>query len=211
MRGEHPWLAIPAADYEGHMAEVGQLGPLREIFALVYGELRPRRLAVLGCGPGNGLEAVDPAITGRLVAVDLNPEYLALARQRHARLAAIADWRCGPIEGCDLGSGELDLVHAALLLEHLEPAPLLARIARWLAPGGVFSVVLQLPGADAPVSPTGFSSLGALEPLMRLFPPERLEVDAGQAGLALRSSRRLPLPRGKGFWVGTFGRLQGDG
>jgi SAM-dependent methyltransferase len=90
---DNPWLTIPAADYEGHMgpAGVGQLAPLQDIFARVYRELRPARVAVLGCGTGNGLDAIDPAVTERLVGVDLNPEYIALARRRHARLAKLAE------------------------------------------------------------------------------------------------------------------------
>ena len=69
----NPWLEIPAADYEGHMGTAGastQLGPLRTILADVYAQVRPARVAVLGCGTGNGLDVVDPARTRRLVGVD---------------------------------------------------------------------------------------------------------------------------------------------
>src|SRR5438046_1827051 len=72
----NPGLTIPAADYEGHMGEAGvdEAGPLRAIFEDVYRTVRPRRAAVLGCGPGGGLDVIDPACTDRLVGVDLNPE-----------------------------------------------------------------------------------------------------------------------------------------
>lgn len=204
----NPWLEIPAADYEGHMGETGvdQLGPLREILARVYQEVRPRRVAVLGCGPGGGLEIVDPACTERLVGVDLNPDYLALARERHSRLEAIAEWKCVPVQQCDLPAATFDLIHAALMFEYVDPAEVLPAVARWLAPQGVLSVVLQLPGGDAPISDTGFSRLGLLSGLMQLVPPDRLCALAARVGLILRSSAEVPLARGKRFWTGTFAR-----
>lgn len=201
MAAPNPWLSIPAADYEGHMAAVDQREPLRAALDRVYAAVRPGRLAVLGCGPGDGLEIVDPAITERFTGVDLNPEYLALARQRHPHLT---DWRCAPVEGCELPAASFDLIHAALLFEYVDAAKVVPRIAGWLAPGGVLSVVLQLPGGEAAISPTRFASLLALSGLMRLVPPEELVRVAGGAGLTQESSEQVPLARGKSFWTATF-------
>ena len=161
---DNPWLAIPAADYEGHMGAGGvdQLAPLRAIFADLYARVRPARLAVLGCGPGNGLDVVDPAVTRRFAGVDLSADYLSLARERHPRLAPIATWICSSADRCDLEAAGFDLIHAALLLEYIDASAVVPRIAGWLAPGGVFSVVLQLPGGDARISATGFASLRTL-------------------------------------------------
>jgi SAM-dependent methyltransferase len=205
---DNPWLAIPAADYEGHMGEAGvdQLGPLGAIFADVYARIRPARAAVLGCGPGSGLDVVDPACTRRLAAVDLNPDYLALARGRHPRLAGVAEWICADVATCTLEPAGFDLMHAALLFEYIDPAPLLPRIAGWLAPGGTLSAVIQLPGGDAAISKTGFASLQSLSGLMALVPPDRLRTMAARAGLTEMSSRQIPLARGKSFWAATFAR-----
>ncbi len=128
----HPWLHIPAADYEGHMGPAGvdQLAPLSRSFADVYRRLLPPRVAVLGCATGNGFEHVDLAVTRRLVGVDIHPEYLALARRRHARLAPVLELLCRPAETCDLGAGSLDLVFAGLFFEYVDPAPMLDRIAQ---------------------------------------------------------------------------------
>ncbi|HMF42336.1 MAG TPA: class I SAM-dependent methyltransferase [Polyangia bacterium] len=203
---DKPWLAIPAGDYEGHMGTAGvdQLGPLRAILADAYGQIRPARLAVLGCGTGNGLDVVDPAHTQRFVGVDLNPDYVALARQRQARLAGVAEWICADAATCALDPAGFDLIHAALLFEYVDPAAIVPRIAGWLAPGGVLSVVLQLPGGEAPISETGFESLQSLSALMALVPPERFRDLATRAGLTETSSRRIPLSRGKAFWAATF-------
>ncbi len=204
----NPWLTIPATDYEGHMGTAGvdQLGPLRTILADVYAQVRPARLAVLGCGPGNGLDVIDPARTRRFVGVDLNPDYLALAERRHPRLAGVAAWTCADIGQSDLEAAGFDLIHAALLFEYVDPAPLLPRIAGWLAPGGVLSVVSQLPGGDAKISETGFSSLGKLAGLMQLVPPDRLRALAASAGLTEVSSKQVPLAREKFFSAATFAK-----
>jgi SAM-dependent methyltransferase len=144
MTAANPWLAIPAADYEGHMGEAGvaQLGPLREIFQEVYREVRPRRVAVLGCGPGGGLDVIEASGTERFVGVDLNPEYLRVARQRHPRLESVAEWVCRPIEECQFEAASFDLIHAALLFEYVDPSVVLPQIGRWLAPRGVLSGTL---------------------------------------------------------------------
>ena len=83
---------------------------------------------------------------------------------------------------------------------------MLPRVAGWLAPGGVFSIVLQLPGGDARISATGFTSLQSLSGLMRLVDPDELRGLATRAGLVEQSSREVPLARGKSFWAATFSR-----
>jgi len=205
---DNPWLTISAADYEGHMGAAGvdQLAPLAAIFADVYARRRPARVAVLGCGTGTGLEAVDPTVTRRFVGVDLNPEYLALARTRYLSFADVATWICADVTTCAFAAASLDLIHAALLFEYVDPAALLPRIAGWLAPGGSVSIVLQLPGGDAAISETGFARLQTLSPLMRLVPPDTVTDLAARAGLVALAAQQVPLARGKSFWAATFGR-----
>jgi SAM-dependent methyltransferase len=204
---DNPWLAIPAADYEGHMGASGvdQLAPLRTIFAGVYARLRPSRMALLGCGTGNGVDVVDAAVTTRFIGVDLNPDYLAIARERHPQLANVATWLCAPVEDCAVEAASLDLVHAALLFEYVDPAIVVPRIASWLAPGGELSIVLQLPGGDATISDTGFASLRALSGVLRLVPPDVLRDLATRSGLVELSAATIPIARGKSLWAATFG------
>jgi hypothetical protein len=204
---QNPWLSIPAADYEGHMGAAGQLDPLAEIFAQVYAELRPPSVALLGCATGNGLAAIDPLVTPRIVGVDVNPEYLAIARRRHARLGAALELRRADLLDAALEPGAFALIHAALVFEHVEPSALAARIARWLAPAGICAAVLQLArGAEVPpaISPTGFASLRALSGTMRLLPPEELRALFAAHGLDELRAWEVPLPGGKAFHVGLY-------
>jgi SAM-dependent methyltransferase len=207
----NPWLAIPAADYEGHMGmdTVRQLQALAEVFATVLAEVRPRRLAVPGCTTGNGLEHVRPKVTDRVVGVDLNLEYLHLLRRRFAGrlpgLATVAADLRRPV----LRPGAFDLVHCALTLEYLDPRTAVPAMASWLAPGGVLAVVLQLPSPrSGPVSATPYPSLQTLAPIMSLVKPAELDRLATGCGLGRERQWQVALPRGKVLHVALYRRNQ---
>jgi hypothetical protein len=80
----NPWLSILLADYEGHMAlpAVGQAHMIAEQFDRALRRWAPARIAVIGCAGGNGLDRIEPSTVERVVAVDLNPEYIECARAR---------------------------------------------------------------------------------------------------------------------------------
>ena len=201
---DNPWLTIPAADYEGHMAlpEVGQLRALSELFGEAYRDLRPERVAALGCATGNGFEHIDPRITSQVVGVDINPQYLEVARTRFAQRLPGLQLLTADLATCELAASAFELISAALVFEYLRPPPLLRRIAGWLAPAGALATVLQLPGdACAHVTPTKFRSLERLAPVMRLVEPDEFLAAAGAAGLAAYREREIPLPGGKRFLV----------
>lgn len=202
-----PWLDIPASDYEGHMGPGGadQLSPLSEIFGEVYVRLRPRRVAVLGCATGNGLEHVNAEWTDELVAVDINRAYLDVLRSRHKELAAILETVCAPAESCPFAEGTFDLISAALIFEYLDPRMLLERAFSWLAQDGAMSVVLQIehPRHGA-VTKTRFDSLRSLESVMRLVPPESFEKAAGAAGFGAIESEERVLRNDKRLYVGLL-------
>lgn len=204
----NPWLAIPATDYEGHMGSpsVGQLAYLGSVFAELLGRYAPRSLAVVGCATGNGLEHVGPN-TIRTVGLDLNPEYLETARRRFAHRLPGLELLQIDLSAPGPALEPFDLVHCALVLEYLEPAAAVTKLAGWLAPGGILSVVLQLPVPDhGPVSRTPFRSLESLAPLMRLVEPEHLGQLAAGAGLQHLESRVDTLPSGKRFHVSCHRR-----
>jgi len=92
----NPWLSIAVDDYVGHMASpaVGQHQVLNRLFGAMLRNVRPRTVLVLGCSTGNGFEHVDPAVTCRVVGVDINPEYLQRLAERFRCPTFRLDLRC---------------------------------------------------------------------------------------------------------------------
>ena len=215
MSEPNPWLRVSAADYEGHMAHpaVGQLDFLAARFADALRKVAPRRLALLGCATGNGLEQVDPERVERVLGVDINPEYLRVAEARHrAHFAERLVLRCAdlgdPVAAtAALAPGDFDLIHAALLFEYIEPARLLPVLADALAESGTLVVLLQLPVADhGAVTPTPFTGVRVLEPLLKLRHPAGFAAAAEAASLHCLSEETLALPTGKRFHLSYWRR-----
>ncbi len=203
----NPWSLVPAAEYESHMGPQGadQLAPLSAILGKALASLRPARLLVLGVATGNGLEHVNPAVTSRVVGVDVNLQYLGLCRQRQMRLGSRLELYCADAEKVLLDAGAFDLCYAGLFFEHADPAHLAGRIASWLAPGGALLAVLQLPGADgAAAVPSRHASIQAVAERMRLVAPAALEKELARAKLALRRAYELPVAQGRRFHVALF-------
>lgn len=200
------WLHIPAEDYEAHMEAVGQTPVLRALFARLYADTRPTRLAVLGCTTGGDLRLIDPKVTEMAVGVDINAAYLDIARTRLASLGSRLRLIHADVLEAEL-PGDFDVIHAALVLEYVDPAALFARIFRWLSPGGLCSVVTQEPAQHVgPVSNTGYASLQNLSGCMTVRPVNEVVTLAARAGFVLRSSRLVDLGTGKTFAYSLFER-----
>jgi hypothetical protein len=202
----NPWLSIPVADYEGHMASsaVQQLGYLNEVFREVLAETRPAALAVPGCTTGNGFEHL-PAETARVIGIDVHPGYLDMLRERFAHRLPGLELICADVRDPLLAFDSMDLVHCALVLEYVRPEDVVGRFAGWLRRGGALSVVLQLPfGEHAPVTETPYTSVRVLEPCLHLVEPERLDELAAAAGLCAVRRRIDTLPTGKQFFVALY-------
>ncbi|HEU0119226.1 MAG TPA: class I SAM-dependent methyltransferase [Bryobacteraceae bacterium] len=203
----NPWLAIPLEDYEGHMGTPGveQLTVLRELFGEVLEACRPASVAVLGVAGGNGLDRIDPAVTKRVVGVDIHPGYLASAQERYGHLPLTlirADLSQQPVP-----AEPLALVHAALVFEHAGTEPALLHAATLVAEGGWFSIVLQLPSeSTADVAPTPFLSMRTLSNLFRFVDPATLAATLAGWGFVQTDTQRRELPGGKAFWMGRFRR-----
>ncbi|MBD3237595.1 MAG: methyltransferase domain-containing protein [Candidatus Eisenbacteria bacterium] len=205
---ENPWQRVPLADYEAHMGSSGadQLAPLAAVLERHCGVARPRRVAVLGCAAGNGLERLDPARIARLVGIDIQSEYLREARRRFAAWGARLHLIRARATATPLRDGSLELVSAGLIFEYCDPAVLARRSAELLVPGGHLSVVLQRGGEAgmSPVSRTPQTSLEELEPIMRLVPPETLEALLRAEGLEAVEREEIPLRAGKAFFAGLY-------
>ncbi len=206
MSTPNPWTVVPAPDYERYMGPDGvdQLGPLSAIFQDAYLSAQPDRVLLLGCATGNGLEHVNPAVTQKVTGVDVNLQYLGIARQRFMHLGPKLELFCSEAEKFRAPPGSYDLVHAALIFEYLHPEVLVRRISEWLAPAGTASVVLQLPGGDAPAAPS--KTMQLIAKAMKLVPPDELTRLFEHYGMSRKRARTIALKHGKSFWIGAFGR-----
>jgi SAM-dependent methyltransferase len=214
----NPWLDIPLADYEGHMAspQVAQAQLLADELQRAVRHWRPRRPLVLGCAGGNGFERLDPGWNPRVIGIDINPEYIAAARDRFGSRFLFLELYVDDIQ--DLNSiveiAPVDLVFAGLIFEYVDLDRALCRIKRLLAPGGVLVAVLQLPCEAGPVTPTPFTSLGTLARTMKLVPVAELVRVAAKHGFSAGAARTVRAAGGKDFAVQTlrteFGKTRSD-
>ncbi len=207
------WLNISAQDYEGHMGPdyADQLGPLSAIFADVYRTIRPASLAMLGCATGNGLEHVDPVTTKRVVAIDIHPEFVAVTNERYAKsLGAALEIRCEDLTSCVLPACAFDLVHVALVFEHVDHRSLVPRIASWVAAGGVCAVVLQVGGSDTTgtslITPSPYGSITRLKDVMRAASTDEIATAFERHGMRPTREWGVSLKGGKWFNVCEYAR-----
>jgi len=210
---DNPWLHIPLADYEGHMTlpQVAQAQLLSDLFADILDRCAPASVAVLGCSGGNGFERIRPAVTRRVVGVDLNPEYIEQARRRYAGRFDALELFVGDVQTERFAFAPVELVFVALLLEYVDAAAVLARIRDMLVPGGTLVTVVQLPCATMPeVTPSPYRRLGTLTSVMQLVSPDNLSHWAAAAGYAETDARTAATAAGKQFRVQYF-RLRGPG
>lgn len=204
---KNPWLEIKAEDYEGHMGspDIDQLKPLRKIFSTALKDFCPKRIALLGCSTGNGLEEIDYKKIEKVYALDINNEYLEILKKRHSKNLTKIETVV-----CDLNSPRIfleriDLVYAALIFEYIDFKKSLKIISQWVKSGGILIAVLQLPCANIPeVTPSPFKSLEKLSSIMKLVKPEYFISAAESNSFCLISSKIHSLKSGKQFWEGRF-------
>jgi hypothetical protein len=206
MSAPNPWSVVQASDYERYMGPEGldQLGTLSSLFQESYLSAQPDRVLVLGSATGNGLEHVDPAVTRQVTCVDVNLQYLGIARQRYMHLGPKLELFCSEVEKFRAPAGSYDLVHAALIFEYVHPEVLVRKISEWLAPAGTCSVVLELPGGSGPEP--GSKPLRIIERAEKHVEPAELGALFVHYGLARRRDHEVPCAHGRRLWAATFGR-----
>jgi len=207
---DNPWLQIPASDYEAHMGspDVAQQLFLAQTFKESLKKYDCRTVALLGCATGNGLEHINSETTSRLTAVDINPDYLEILRQRHEKSVQGLEIIEADLETCELDNQVYSLIFAGLIFEYLDPRKLLTGISGWLRKKGVMVAVLQLPARNVKkVTDSSFVSLKKLESIMHLVSPQAFRAMAGYAGLQeLESETVIPGPS-KPFYIGTYMKM----
>lgn len=199
----NPWLTIPLADYEAHMAlpQVGQAELLAEVLAAAVRRHAARSVAIFGCAGGNGFDRVP--LDTRLVGVDVNPDYVATARKRHRKRKQL-ELYVADVTKDKLSFAPVELAFAGLLLEYVDPAKALKRIGKTLLPGGALVVTVQLPGGRAKVTPSPYASLAALASSMHLVSTAQLLESATAEGYELRAAAIWTASGGKEFAVHTY-------
>lgn len=204
---KNPWLSIPASDYEGHMGlpDVDQLSFLGRVFKQSIAKHDSSAVAYLGCATGNGLEFVNYDDTQRLTAIDINPEYLEILRNRYHGQIPNLEIIEADLERYQGKDQRYSFIFAGLIFEYLAPGPLLEKISRWLNKAGVMVVVLQLKDNQVKkVSDTPYSSLKLLGPIMNLVSVENFKWLAEENGLKEIQGTNVILESGKTFYTGTY-------
>jgi SAM-dependent methyltransferase len=94
-------------------------------------EVHPHRYLEVGCGPGELAERVARDLGSEVIALDISPRMVELARGRGV------DAREGDVEELPFADASFDCVCAAWMLYHVPDVPrALREIARVLRPGG---------------------------------------------------------------------------
>jgi SAM-dependent methyltransferase len=145
-------------------------------------EVEPRRVLEVGCGMGNFAERVARETTAEVVATDISPRMVDVARERGL------DARVADVQALPFADGEFDCAVANAMLYHVENLDrALSELARILEPGGQLVAVTigaehmgeiwRLVGYRRPDRP--FSRENGAEHLDRHFRRvERRDVDA---------------------------------
>jgi SAM-dependent methyltransferase len=206
---QSPWLQIPLADYEAHMAsfDVDQAGLLAEVFSTVLRRFRPPSVAVVGCAGGNGFDRIDPHTTTRVVGIDINPEYLDATARRHSEEFGQLILHNADIAGDGVHLEPVDLIYAALILEYVDPAAALPNLMSICREAGHLVVVLQLPSLSlATITPTPIPTIMRLASIIRLVDPLTVVDIARSIGFTHLESTWVTSSRGKQFAVQIYHR-----
>lgn len=154
------------------------------------------------------LEYINKDATRRVTAIDINPEYLEILRQRCEGCVPGLEIVEADLETCTLENQAYSLIFAGIVFEYLEPRILLPRIANWLRLGGVMVSILQLPAKHLKrVSETPYTSLKNLNSIMKLISPQEFKSRANDAGLQEIDAKTVTLESGKSFYIGTYARV----
>jgi trans-aconitate methyltransferase len=184
---------------------VGQADMLATQFAQLLVKWDPASAAVIGCAGGNGFDRLDAGVTRRVVGIDINPQYIQELAYRYAATLPGLELYVRDIQEPIERIEPVDLIYAALVLEYVEPGPVLRNFKVLCRPQGVLATVLQLPSDKGEtIAESPFASLKGLAPAMHLVSPTALAVCAAESGFTPLESRRIVLSSGKAFALQVF-------
>lgn len=202
----NPWSTIPLADYELHMTapSVQQAAILSDLFAEANAFCGPTSIAILGIAGGNGLDRINPAITKRIVGIDLNKGYLDAVRERYSDLPGLELHQLD-LSATNVDLEAVDLVHAALIFEHAGINACLENATRLVAENGTLAVVLQLPSqTENAVGSTAPQTIQRLSSHFQFVDPAVLIDRLEKANFRHVRQTTRPAASGKALWMGLF-------
>lgn len=181
---------VTAADYETHMAAIGQ-AQANAAHLADFARSGGGRLLVAGCGPGQFFDYLEKGALDRwrVVYCDINPGYLSVLRQRCPGAVCVAD----DLESSSI-AGSFDAASATLVLEHTDWKRVVATLAR-LAPR--LMLVIQINPAEmaTAVSP-GRTLPESMQRFREVHPQliDEAELLAEMGRLGRRLTARRPRP-----------------
>jgi|GEM_PF-1460011 len=187
--------SVTAADYEAHMAAIGQAQANAAHLADFAGT-GEGRLLVAGCGPGQFLDYIEAGALSRwrVVYCDINPGYLTALRGRRPGAVCVAD----DLEASSI-QGPFDAACATLVLEHTDWKRVAATLAR-LAPRVMIVIQVNPDEMATAVSP-GRTLPPSMEWFRRIHPhlidESALIGEMRGHGMALRTRRPRAVADGK--------------
>jgi SAM-dependent methyltransferase len=122
-------LLARRSTYDEAVYEDGR-GPLDVMFSSIE-EVSPRRVLEVGCGPGEAAERIAAELGAEVIALDISPRMVELARARGV------DARVGDVQELPFADASFDCALAAWMLFHVPDLDrALAELHRVLVPGG---------------------------------------------------------------------------
>lgn len=204
---DNPWLEIPGSDYEHHMHEVGQAQLLNRLTRRYLHKFSPEIFVLAGCATGNGLEHVDNHVTKKIIAIDINPDYLQMVHKRFADKLNNLQILQLDIEKDDFTFDAVELFFAGLILEYVDQALVITKMSQSLSSDGKLVVVIQKSLASDFVTPTKYESLKRLADISHEVDELQLIESATRNGLFALEREEFPLSDKKSFVCFCFGKL----
>jgi trans-aconitate methyltransferase len=127
-----PWLDIPLADHEGHMAlsEIAQARMLADELEGAVRQHAPNSAAIIGCSGGNGLERLIGSTVERIVGIDINPTYVAAAQARFGTQLPNLALYVADIQDALPNIAPIEIIFAGLIFEYVRGDAQLAATSR---------------------------------------------------------------------------------
>ncbi len=200
---DNPWLEVDLSDYVNHMSspEVGQYQLINDCFRTALDKLKPKRIFVPGCTIGNGFEYINWNSIGKVSALDVNPHFLRVLRERfpdEKKLEIIT----GDFDNFNIKDREYDLIFAALFFEYVDIKSALRKFREMMNESSVLFSMIQMPdAAQSKVSKSKYKSLEKLSPYISLITTEEYFREIDQAGLQINLSSKKTLSNGKSFFL----------